>query len=59
MQPIIPIKMGELLDMLGVDPSRRTFTYADFGADDAYGKSMVDLGRGHEGTLFPPLGTEN
>lgn len=59
MQPIIPIKMAELLNMLGVDPSRRTFTYADFGADDNYGKSMVDLGRGHEGTLFPPLGTEN
>ena len=58
LQPVIPIKMDQLMDMLGIQQSRRSWQHAGFGADEGYGESMVDLGRGQEGTLFPPLSTD-
>ena len=58
MQPYMPSKAAELLNMLGVDESRRTFEFTQLGKDVEYGVSKVDLGRGHKGALFPPLMSE-
>ncbi len=59
LQPYMPSKMGKLLDMLGVDPSARGLENATFQSDADYGTPNVDLGRGHEGVLFPPLRSDD
>lgn len=59
LQPVMPDKAKTLLDMLGVSEEKRTFEHAMLGADETYGKAQVELGRGHAGTLFPPLTSEN
>ncbi|EEP79896.1 methionine-tRNA ligase [Uncinocarpus reesii 1704] len=61
LQPFMPEKAARLLDMLGVagDPAKRSFNAATFGADRDYGVPRVDVKRGTEGTLFPPLLTED
>jgi methionyl-tRNA synthetase len=51
----MPGKAATLLDMLGVDESKRTLDHARIGTDFDYGKAKVDLGRGVKGALFPPL----
>lgn len=53
LQPYIPEQAKLLLDMLGVDESRRTFAYARLGADKTYGKS--DFTRWQIVRLFPAL----
>ncbi|KAH7409088.1 tRNA synthetases class I (M)-domain-containing protein [Cadophora sp. MPI-SDFR-AT-0126] len=58
LQPYMPGKASQLLDMLGVDESRRTFADARFGADDSYGKAKVAVGRDAWDGLFPPLPVE-
>ncbi|KAI9783986.1 MAG: methionyl-tRNA synthetase [Geoglossum umbratile] len=55
LQPFMPGKMAQLMEILGVEPGRRTFEHAKFGADTSYGTPKVDLGKGTEGVLFPPL----
>lgn len=55
LQPCMPERMALLLDMLGVAPESRSFKDTAVGSDSAYGTAFVDLGKGHEGTLFPPL----
>jgi methionyl-tRNA synthetase len=55
LQPYMPAKASELLDMLGVDGSKRAFEHTKFGCDDSYGQSQVDLKKGQDGVLFPPL----
>lgn len=55
LQPVMPEKMPRMLDMLGVSQEARTLEYAEVGKDKEYGTSSVELGRGVEGTLFPPL----
>lgn len=55
LQPVMPDKMHELLELLGVDASRRTFKHAKLGGDDTYGVPKIDVGKGHQGALFPPL----
>ncbi|KAI9671568.1 MAG: methionyl-tRNA synthetase [Caeruleum heppii] len=55
LQAYMPGKAAQLLDMLGVVQDRRTIAFAKLGADYAYGSSGVELGRGTEGVLFPPL----
>jgi methionyl-tRNA synthetase len=55
LQPYMPGKSAELLDMLGVDKSRRTFDDARLGADFDYGVPKVPLGRDSWDALFPPL----
>ncbi|KAI9814915.1 MAG: methionyl-tRNA synthetase [Thelocarpon impressellum] len=55
LQPYMPGKAALLLDMLGVDAGRRMFADARVGVDGGYGKAKTELGRGTEGTLFPPL----
>ncbi|KAF2474750.1 uncharacterized protein BDR25DRAFT_322910 [Lindgomyces ingoldianus] len=58
LQPYMPNKAKHLLDMLGVDDSRRTFEYCRPGCDMEYGTPMVDLGTSYQGVLFPPLASE-
>lgn len=56
----MPGKASQLLDMLGVDESRRKFMDAYPGVDDAYGESKVPIGKPYKAweTLFPPLAVE-
>ncbi|KAL9942167.1 hypothetical protein ACHAQF_004452 [Verticillium nonalfalfae] len=56
LQPFMPGKMGEMLDILGVQPARRTFAHATFGGDVEYGarKEAAALPRGKWTGLFPP-----
>ena len=55
LQPIMPDKMKTALDMLGVDPSKRTWEYASAGHDLSFGEPLIDIEEGYEGSLFPPL----
>ena len=57
LQPYMPSKMQQLLDQLGVDPGKRSFQDADFGSDRTYGLPLIPVGRGHQGVLFPALGS--
>jgi methionyl-tRNA synthetase len=63
LQPIMPGKMAQLLDSLGVAQDRRTFQHAALGVDDAYGIEPAVLAErgGYKAkhpqaseTLFPP-----
>jgi len=58
LQPFMPEKSKQLLDMLGVDEERRSFDWVAVGGDDSYGTSFVDLGSGQQRVLFPPLISE-
>ena len=53
--PVMPTKMHELLDMLGVKRESRTFGMARYCADREYGVPFIEVGRGLKGALFPPL----
>ena len=55
LQPYMPGKMDQLMDMLGVAPHARKFANAILGSDSDYGISKVALGKGREGVLFPDL----
>lgn len=55
LQPYMPAKAAQLLDMLGVDESRRTFDYARLRADYGYGIPQLPVGRDAWDGLFPPL----
>ena len=59
LQPYMPSKAAVLLDMMGVDESRRTFEDAVIGADDTYGDAKVPIGKGTFDGLFPPLPVED
>jgi len=37
-QPFMPVKARKILDEITVDPSRRRLSFAQWAADDAYGK---------------------
>lgn len=56
LQPFMPGKMGEMLDVLGVKSDRRTFDYAGFRRDFEYGqaKDQKKLSKGKWSALFPP-----
>lgn len=58
LQPVMPGRMKHLLDLLGVDEGRRMYRDAVVGADTQYGEPMVDVGRGREGVVFPPLSSD-
>jgi methionyl-tRNA synthetase len=58
LQPYMPIKASQLLDMLGVDESKRTFDHAKIGADGTYGQAKLPLGSTSWDALFPPLPVE-
>jgi methionyl-tRNA synthetase len=51
----MPAKAAQLLDMLGVDESKRTFDDARIGADYDYGVPKIPVGRDSWDGLFPPL----
>lgn len=55
LQPFMPTKSAQLLDMLGVDPGRRTYADAQFGCDKTYGEAKLPLGKCAWDALFPPL----
>lgn len=55
LQPYMPAKAAQLLDMLGVDERRRTFVEARIGADYDYGVPKVSVGKEAWDALFPPL----
>ncbi|KAF8862832.1 hypothetical protein BDZ45DRAFT_645473 [Acephala macrosclerotiorum] len=58
LQPYMPSKAAQLLDMLGVGDFKRTFNDAVLGGDSSYGVPMTPLGKcAHDG-LFPPLAVE-
>jgi len=59
LQPFMPEKAAQALDLLGVDPAWRRFMYTAYGADIKYGSPRIDVGKaGSAGTLFPPLASE-
>lgn len=55
----MPSTMSRLLDMIGVDESRRSFAYAVTGADDSYGEPKIPVGKDQWDSLFPPLPVED
>ncbi|KAI9739760.1 MAG: methionyl-tRNA synthetase [Cirrosporium novae-zelandiae] len=55
LQPYMPSKASQLLDMLGVNQEQRTFADTKLRGDIVYGTSRSPLGNGIEGVLFPPL----
>ena len=58
LQPFMPSKMKQLLDMLGVDDEKRLYVHAKFGTDLDYGNPRCDVGRHADDSLFPPLTSE-
>ncbi|KAH8772720.1 tRNA synthetases class I (M)-domain-containing protein [Diaporthe sp. PMI_573] len=59
LQPYIPGKARDLLDVLGVPHENRTFEYCGFGKDFDYGVPMKEPGKSAQESLFPPLEVEN
>ncbi|KAL1869724.1 hypothetical protein VTK73DRAFT_2965 [Phialemonium thermophilum] len=59
LQPFIPDKAEEMLDIVGVDRTRRRFEDARVGADFTYGTPMRDPGKSAYDGLFPPLPVED
>lgn len=55
LQPYMPSKMKQLLDMLGVADNARLYANAVLGSDKDYGVPKFPLGTGTQGILFPPL----
>ena len=47
--------MKMLLDMLGVSQDARKYENTLLGSDLSFGKPFIELGKGREGVLFPPL----
>ncbi|KAK2788501.1 methionyl-tRNA synthetase [Onygenales sp. PD_12] len=60
LQPFMPQKSSELLDMLGVarDVEKRNFNAAKFGFDKDYGVPRLESENEKVGVLFPPLVSE-
>lgn len=54
LQPYMPAKMAQLLDMLGVAEDARMWANASLGADQDYGEPKYEIGKGTQ-VLFPPL----
>ena len=55
----MPGKAEQLLDMIGVEDSRREFKDAKFRADKTYGDGKVPVGKDKWDFLFPPLSVED
>lgn len=55
LQPFLPDKSTELLDLLGVAHDKRGFANAVMRSDQDYGRPMRDPGIGAAQALFPPL----
>ena len=59
LQPYMPSKAAQLLDLIGVDESRRAFKDAVLGSDETYGEGIAPLGKDAWDSLFPPLSVEH
>lgn len=59
LQPYMPGKINQLMEMLGVAPDARKFENAIPGSDSDYGIPKVALGKGREGVLFPDLRSDS
>ncbi|EFX04667.1 methionyl-tRNA synthetase [Grosmannia clavigera kw1407] len=59
LQPVMPAKAAEVLDVLGVASGRRTFQDARLGADTDYGLPLRSPGKSSDDGLFPPLPVED
>ncbi len=55
LQPYMPSKMKQLLDMLGVADHARQYADTGIGSDKDYGTPKQPLETGAQGVLFPPL----
>ncbi|KAK3995641.1 putative methionine--tRNA ligase [Cladorrhinum sp. PSN332] len=55
LQPYLPGKATRLLDIMGVDPAKRSFSDAVLYGDYTYGEPLVAPGTTSEDSLFPPL----
>ncbi len=58
LQPFMPGKATTLLNMIGVEDTKRTFDDAVFGSDGSYGSAVAPLGTCAWDALFPPLALE-
>lgn len=58
LQPFMPSKMKQLLDMLGVADHARKYADTGIGSDKDYGIPTQPPGTGTKGILFPPLSSE-
>jgi methionyl-tRNA synthetase len=54
----MPDKAAQLLEMIGVNESKRTFADAKLGGDFTYGTAKLPLGKCAWDSLFPPLSVE-
>lgn len=59
LQPYMPQKARNMLDMLGVPHENRSFEFCGFGKDSDYGEPMMDPGWTAHDSLFPPLDVKN
>lgn len=57
LQPYMPAKMKQLLDMLGVAEDARMYANASIGTDKDYGGPKYGIG-GEIEVLFPPLSSD-
>ncbi|KAK0739249.1 tRNA synthetases class I (M)-domain-containing protein [Apiosordaria backusii] len=55
LQPFMPAKAGQLLDMLGVPLAKRSFENTKLSSDFSYGEAIIPPGKGREDSLFPAL----
>lgn len=55
LQPFMPEKAAHLLDVMGVDESKRTFEYIGFAKDSTYGVPLRDPGSTAHDAMFPTL----
>lgn len=55
LQPFMPSKMGQLLDMLGVADDVRMYHNTDFGSDMTFGEAKQSGGKEQKTVLFPQL----
>ncbi|KAH6673190.1 methionyl-tRNA synthetase-like protein [Halenospora varia] len=59
LQPYMPTKAAEILDIMGVDEDKRTFEFAKMNADHTYGVAKRPPGKGKWEGVFPPLAVED
>lgn len=55
LQPYMPAKMKQLLDIMGVADGSRLYDNTALGSDKEYGNPRDAMGKGSQETLFPPL----
>lgn len=59
LQPFMPGKAAEMLDLLGVAQDKRSFKYLGLGKDFSYGAPLRSIGISAQDAIFPPLAVED